>query len=1658
MASTFLDDKISSFIEDKFPEFVQSDHPVFVQFLREYYKFLEAAKLTLTDVLQTDQILLENKLTTNYLANEFDGSRFVYENSTYGAFQKDEIVTGQTSGATATILAEDNSNAILYIEANRYFQVGEIIVGGTSGARATIGKYQGNPVQTIQQLLEYVDVDNTISDFLDHFRESYLTAIPNTLATGVSKRKLVKSVRDLYRAKGTRKGHETFFRLMFDETPELTYPTENILKISAGDWSSDTVLRIVATENDPNNLLGQVVTQTVDEANNIEVASASVESVLQLQEGETTVYQLILNVASIDGTFVSGAEVTGIDNSDADTSIAGTVQPILIGATVTEGSAGYTTDDTVTITSATGQNALISIVDVGSGEIEQVIIDNPGSNYSVGDPLFFDNTNTEGSGASAIVSCIGGAIQPELGDSTDRTITGNVSINSSTITNITTTTLYPARQFIIGGNVTSGSASITNINTKHLVVEAKISGTGIPANAFISSIDITGEYGSITISANATQTGTNVLLTHLEEGTGQRITGTKIPTGSRIRTIVTAGASNNGTITIDKNATANGSGETLTIPSEYGMETFDHVVYEEGTEITDAYTGNQIMYETDTWATLGVTAEKGEVVNVTVFSPGSGYEKMPTITPATHRLTYAENALTSSGQFVAGEIITNNATPAVSATIVTYLRGKLTIAKSTGSFAVGNIITGSTTGAVATLTGAPELGANATFLGWSTTRLGAISGVEVTNFGTGFSTAPAATVPVKMLLTRKIISGVTQADITLATAFSTGDTIVGQTSSARGTVTAWDNARQTLTVKVTQGTFQRAETLQRGAGSNYAVLSEIAQGALSTTIGTVGTTAGQFNNDKGKISESLMRIQDSYYYQDFSYVVKVGAAIADWRAEIKKAVHPAGFAMFGEVSITNKVATLMTVPITGITSYTPALASLFEAVLTTVVGRRLGTNSDGTTLLGSTEIKGTSEYDWGTLKRGSHLGHEPQLFSTIESITRTGTTATVETKGPHGIQAGELVEISDVSSRPYDTTPTVRYNVAVTSITRSGSTATLTTPAAHNLTTGEKVTIFGASPTAYNGEKTINVTSATQFTFTIDSGTATPAKPGIAQVDDLPVEIVFTVVEYNGVHEITTAFTSTTFTATGNTTKDSKTVTNITTTSINEGALLGVTGSGIPADVTRFDSITSAGSSNNGTITLTHAATATASGVTLTFTVVSEDSFKITVSSRNTTPATVGNGKVKLISPFDNSTRDVTLRPLTTVEVYPLYGDWASAQRNRYGLGPRQSNAIKYMWATPPTEYTGTTSISTTENHQITLESGDGVITQEIEVLDRVDFTVTAATGKFIIDGVDKPALNLDGQRLYRFDLSSGTTSTHPFKISEVAESGNYTEQSGTPLEFSIEMESGSLTEYSILDSDLNRTILAEDGADLMVQIFDRVTTYGTQGSAGAYVEIFTENIGSNLYYYCGAHSGMGNILNTFARTGDYLINEAYQLGGEAAVENILLEDGGYILYETDTDPETQSVMVSEASTITYGSITEDLPSRLDDQMAYAYPNITRRESPESGTDNVDAGGAGVYDTTMNYTNIQIGDHESNVHNRISDFADVRIVDIIKSGREFLEIGSQTNKHEGDAEYEFTIMEDGSYVQMESGSAGIPTTSRKIWNVPPPSYIRLTTS
>ena len=119
----------------------------------------------------------------------------------------------------------------------------------------------GNPIQNIQQLLEYADIDNTILQYFDQFRESFLKVIPNTLASEVSKRKLIKSVKDLYSAKGTSEGHKVFMRLLLNETANIFYPNENMLRVSNGNWKQKIKIRCVSDGlGASSEILNQVIT------------------------------------------------------------------------------------------------------------------------------------------------------------------------------------------------------------------------------------------------------------------------------------------------------------------------------------------------------------------------------------------------------------------------------------------------------------------------------------------------------------------------------------------------------------------------------------------------------------------------------------------------------------------------------------------------------------------------------------------------------------------------------------------------------------------------------------------------------------------------------------------------------------------------------------------------------------------------------------------------------------------------------------------------------------------------------------------------------------------------------------------------------------------------------------------------------------------------------------------------------------------------------------------------------------------------------------------------------------------------------------------------------------------------------------------------------
>ena len=55
--------KISSLVKQQVPQFVLEEHPKFTEFLSSYFLFMESAELNLTDITESDNILLETEGT-----------------------------------------------------------------------------------------------------------------------------------------------------------------------------------------------------------------------------------------------------------------------------------------------------------------------------------------------------------------------------------------------------------------------------------------------------------------------------------------------------------------------------------------------------------------------------------------------------------------------------------------------------------------------------------------------------------------------------------------------------------------------------------------------------------------------------------------------------------------------------------------------------------------------------------------------------------------------------------------------------------------------------------------------------------------------------------------------------------------------------------------------------------------------------------------------------------------------------------------------------------------------------------------------------------------------------------------------------------------------------------------------------------------------------------------------------------------------------------------------------------------------------------------------------------------------------------------------------------------------------------------------------------
>ena len=186
--------------------------------------------------------------------------------------------------------------------------------------------------------------------------------------------------------------------------------------------------------------------------------------------------------------------------------------------------------------------------------------------------------------------------------------------------------------------------------------------------------------------------------------------------------------------------------------------------------------------------------------------------------------------------------------------------------------------------------------------------------------------------------------------------------------------------------------------------------------------------------------------------------------------------------------------------------------------------------------------------------------------------------------------------------------------------------------------------------------------------------------------------------------------------------------------------------------------------------------------------------------------------------------------------------------------------------------------------------------------------TVTASGGNFYIDGVQQVTLSFEPGRTYRFDQADSSNGSHPLRFSTTSD--------GTH---------GSGSEYTT-----------------------GVTTNGTAGSAGAYVQIAITHATPTLYYYCVNHSGMGagSVVGNFSGaysdlTGAPSIPSAYT---DSAVDTHLNQSSattGQLLSWNGSD----YAWTDAASGVTTGSTAPSSPSAgdlwfdTDDLIMYVYYN-----------------------------------------------------------------------------------------------------------------------
>jgi hypothetical protein len=216
---------------------------------------------------------------------------------------------------------------------------------------------ENNIAEQSRNLMSYRDIDSTLIKFVENFQYKYLQGVPRQY-TG-DRRLLQKHIKEIYSSKGTSRGLELLFRLLFNEDINVYFPGDDVIKPSDGDFFRPKYLEMQYSPYLPF-YVNKLIT------GRISGATAIVNDYRSFLK-ENNRFD-ILYLSNITGDFQAGEEIVN-ETVLADQEIEITESPIVRGSLsdiiIVDGGVGFSVGDTFTVDSfKNGTNAKAVITDV----------------------------------------------------------------------------------------------------------------------------------------------------------------------------------------------------------------------------------------------------------------------------------------------------------------------------------------------------------------------------------------------------------------------------------------------------------------------------------------------------------------------------------------------------------------------------------------------------------------------------------------------------------------------------------------------------------------------------------------------------------------------------------------------------------------------------------------------------------------------------------------------------------------------------------------------------------------------------------------------------------------------------------------------------------------------------------------------------------------------------------------------------------------------------------------------------------------------------------------------------------------------------------------------------------------------------------------------